>query len=1037
MSPKRSLISRIIAKPITVLMLFLSLIGMGVIAYMRIPVNLLPEGFQSSSVTIWIPAFDTSPLENEDKITRPVEEIIRSIPGIKQISSRSGDSGSRIYIEFSPKTDIDMAYMEVKDRIERIKHNFPDKVDRYFCFRFNLDTDLPIFMMAVTYDDEVARPFQLAEDIIKARIEGVDGVANVGMDGLVDEAVRIFLDPGKVEGHKVNLYDLITRMSTDNFTRPAGRILDSDRRYNLRVDSHYQTLVEVEEFPVSRDLELKDIGEVVLGRSYRDFVMRVNGKPGLFVGISKESQKNTVEVCRAVEAELARLEADPRLEGFEFLVYMNQREIIESSLNVLKTSMAWGGLFALIILYLFLRHKRATFIVALSIPTSILMALVVVFFSGNTINILSLAGFTLAVGMLVDNAIVVTENIFRRKSSGLSAADASARGATEVGTAILMATCTTIVVFLPLIFFQEDQGLRLVLAEIGLPISFSLIASLFSALAFIPLATTYLIWRDKRKKTVAPAFLKSYHSQGPVARFYEKGTRWIQSHRFAAVIIAFAVVALIDPVGKKVDRTLEEGGGGHGIEVSVDLPRHYTIDEANTVFRKLEDFTRTKLDEYQLDAYLSIFERDGGRLLYFHKDGTDPRLIRDLPKKLLGALPRLPGVSYDMRIEGADNSRKEFRVEISGPDSRLLADIAFDLKQRLRQIPEFTNVRTDIEEGRDEVRIEVDRDLAARFGVDPQVLRGTVAWGLGGQRLPDYIVNGDEYRMQIEYEEALVESLELIRNMEITSNQGARLPLASLANLTVTKGPAVIRRQNGNTTMGITATPLTDNVYTLSRKISETMRDFDFPRGYSWTEKGGIAEFEEKATEIMLAFLMSLALVFILMGILFESFILPFTVILSVPFSILGGLVLLLVTGVPLDVNGMVGFILLAGIVVNNAIVLVDHINRLRRLEGLSRKDAVIRGGRERLRPILMTAMTTIFGLLPMAIPDVFATSEAGSVFSYRSLAIVVLGGLAFSTLFTVLFIPLFYTLLDDLWNALKRTFVKVLATTPAEDTVA
>lgn len=1029
MNPKRSIVAAVINKPITVLMIFLSLMGTGVIAYMRIPVNLLPEGFQSSVVSIFIPCPGSSPLENEDKITKPIEEIVRSIPGVKEISSSSFDSGSNVIVEFTPKTDIDLAYMEVRDRIERIKHNFPDRVDRYYCYRFNLDTDLPVIAMAVVYEDDIPNPFALAEDIIVARLEAVDGVARVNVEGLVDEAVRIFLDPSKVQGHNVNLYDLVTRMATDNFTIPAGRIMDGERRYNLRVDSHYRTLAEVEEYPVDRNLKIGDVGKVVLGRAYRDSVMRLNGKQGLFFGISKESQKNTVEVCRTIEAEIARLENDPRLEGFNFFVYMNQREIIESSLNVLKTSMAWGGAFALIVLYLFLRHKRATLIVALAIPTSIMMALVVVFFAGQTINILSLAGFTLAVGMLVDNAIVVTENIFRHKSSGGAPAEASAQGAAEVGTAILMATCTTIIVFLPLIFFQDDQFLRLMLAEIGLPISFSLIASLLTALGFIPLATTYMIWRGRKGADETPAFLKAYHEQGRLSRGYERAISWVMRHRLGAVLIAVAFFMTILIAQENMNKALEESGGGHGVTVRVELPSHFNLDEANDIFRKLEAFTEEHFDEYEIDAYLSIFDKEGGRLQYFPRPGADLMKLKELPRKVQKALPRLAGVKYDLRIEGADDSRKEFRIEITGPDSRVLSEIAFGLRDKLREIDEITNVRTDIEKGRNEVQIEVDRDLAVKFDVDPQVLRGTVAWGLGGQRLPDYMANGDEVRMQLEYEEALVESLELIRNMEITSNQGARLPLAALANLTVTKGPAVIRRQNGNTTLGISATPITDNVYTVSRKVSEIMEGYTFPRGYSWVEKGGAAEFEEQAVEAMKAFGMSVALVFILMGILFESFILPLTVLLSIPFAVLGGMWLLVITRVPLDMVGFVGFILLAGIVVNNAIVLIDHINRLRHT-GLSRIDAVIQGGRERLRPIMMTALTTIFGLLPMAIPEWFSSSEAGSVFSYRSLAIVVLGGLAFSTVFTVFVIPLAYTLFDDLGSVLRKVFMGSLKRT-------
>ncbi len=1023
MSSRSSIIARIIRKPITVLMLFLSLIGTGVIAYLKIPVNLFPEGFAESAVTIWIPSPDSSPLENEDKITRPVEEAIRSIPGVKSIGSQSGGFGSEIYVEFGHRVDIDLAYAEVRDRIERIRHNFPDKADRYYCYRFNLDTDLPVLGLAVMYDDTIANPFTLAENIIQNRLEGVNGVARTEVMGLIDEAVRVFLDPAKVQGHKVNLYDLIMRMSTDNFSRPAGRVMDGGRRYNLRVESRYRNLVEVEQFPVSDYLKIKDIGTVERGYTYRDWVARVNGKDALIFFISKESQKNTVQVCSDILAEIEALKKDSRLEGFEFNIFFDQKEIIESSLRTLKTSMAWGGLFALIVLFFFLRHLGATFIVALSIPTSIMIALVVVFFAGHTINILSLSGFTLALGMLVDNAIVATENIFRRKSDGLPPAEASARGAGEIGTAILMATLTTIVVFLPLIFIPEDKNLRLVLGEIGLPISFSLLASLLSALAFIPLATTYLVrWKDMNAAN-APAFLLAYRSRGKLAVLYEKTMGWILEHRFGAVFIAFLIFSSTQPARQMVKPALEEGGGDARLTVRVDLPDNFTLEEANRTFRKLEAFTDTKKDEYKIDLYVSIFSKRSGRLQYHLLKDADFDFRKELPKKIEEELPRLAGVTYDLEIEGADTNRKDFRIEITGPDSRRLADIAFELKTRLKNISEITNVRTDIEKGRDEVRIEVNRELAGKFDVAPEVLRGTVAWGLGGQRLPDYTGDGDEIRMQIEYEEVPIESLEMIRNMFITSNKGAQIPLSSLARLAVGRGPTTIVRKDGKTTMGITATRLSDNVYTISRKVTEVMETFDFPRGYSWTEKGGFRQYEEKVSDIKYAFTLSVTLVFILMGILFESFILPLSVLLSIPFAFTGSMWLLATTGIPLDVNGMVGFILLAGIVVNNAIVLIDHINRLRR-SGLPRTEAIIRGGRERLRPIMMTALTTICGLLPMAMPTLFSPGEGESVFPYRSLAVVVLGGLALSTFFTVFIVPLTYTLLDDLGKVIKKLFV-------------
>ncbi|MBU0754518.1 MAG: efflux RND transporter permease subunit, partial [Planctomycetes bacterium] len=1014
MSASSPIIGRIINRPITVLMMFLSLIGMGVIAYVKIPINLLPEGFSSSNITIWTPYNDSSAMEVEEKLTEPIEETVRTIPGIKSIRSRSTTSGSRVRVEFMPHIDMDMAYCEIKDRMERIKPDFPEAVRDYYCFRFNMDTDIPIIFMAVLYDDDVKNPFTLAEEVIKAQLEGVDGVANIGVRGLIDDAVRVFLDPAKVRGHRVDLYNLITRMARDNFAQPAGTIKDGDRRYNLRTNAKYLSLEEIEEYPVNEHLKIKDIGEVVLGRTYRDEVSRVNSKEAMIFAISKESQRNTAETCNAIEAAVEKLKMDKRLRGFQFLTFFNQREIIESSLHTLETSLAWGGLFAVIVLYIFLRNIRATLIVAMAIPTSILIALVVIFFSGRTFNILSLAGFTLAVGMLVDNAIVVIENITRHQALGKKPSEASALGAGQVGVAILMATLTTIVVFLPLIFLQEDNNLRLMLSEVGLPISFSLLASLMTALVFIPLSTTYLI-RLKTKKTGdgMTAAIRAYHKPGLTGRIYERGLRWTMSHRFGAFFIALLILSSTQAVAPLIEPAFEEGGGGGMVSVDVELPSHFTLTEANGVFSQLEDFAEAHLEDYSIDAYSVSFDRRGGEFEIYLKDDTDVMFVKKLPERVRKDLPVIPGIRYDLGMEGSNEERRDIRIEISGPDSKTLTEIAFELKDRLKLVPELTNIRTDIERGMDEVHVEVDRELAQKFDVNPEVLRGTVAWGLGGQRLPDYDDEGREIRMQIEYDEADVENLDILKNLGVSTNQGGVIPLDALSELVVTQGPGSIVRRNGRTIMGITASPMVDNMYTVSRKVGEVMKNFDFPQGYQWTEEGGRAAFEEQVGDLAKAFFLSVTLVFILMGILFESTVLPLSVLLSVPFACTGSIYLLAISGVPLDANGMVGFILLAGIVVNNAIVLIDHINMLR-TTGLDRTAAILQGGRERLRPIFMTAMTTIFGLLPMALPTVFSSGGDGAVFSYRSLAVVVLGGLTLSTLSTLFVVPLFYTFLDD-----------------------
>lgn len=1016
----RGLAHTLVSRPITILMLFLTLIGTGVLAYKRIPLTLLPSGLTETSLSVFLPYPGAGPQEVEDQLTRPVEEELRTIPGITEIYAVSSEGFSNLNVSFGNSVDMDLAYAEVRDRIERIRARLPPEMDRYRIRRWNSNTDMPVMWIGVQYDDSSDDPFGPIERIAVPRLEGVDGVAQVGLNGVVDEAVRVFVDMDKAAGYGIDLGAVIRQMQADNFTLPAGQVDDGQRTFALRIDARFQDVDEIRRYPVGNGRVLEDIAEVVRARGYRDMVWRINGRPAVGMSISRESDENTIAVCERAEAAIAELEADPRMAGVTFNVFFNQRETILEAVDGLKGSALWGGLFAVIVLFIFLRDVRMTILAALAIPASLLSAVMAVYFGGHSLNLVSLAGFTLGIGMLVDNAVVVIESIARKRAQGRPRLFAASEGAGEVGVAVLTATLTSIVVFVPLAFMDGDRNTQVMMKQVGLPISWSLLASLLVALVFLPTFTSRLMASRARGDDRATL------DAGRIGRLYQGTMGWVLSHRFGAVLLLLLLVQFANWCGQNLRATTASNDGDGGTRIEVDLPSTYTLGDANGVFLALESWAEEHSGPLGYDFYSSRFDRRDGTLTIWPEEDL-PQIDRDaLPQRLREVLPELPGVELTVGFD--TQGGKELRIDVNGPDSGVLADLSETIKERLarlrhtdedgREVPLLENLRTDLDQGLDEVHLDIDRERASELGVSADSIRGMVSWGLGGQRLPDLIEGDREIRVQIEYGQSDEESLEFVRNLGLYTDQGTVVPLASVARMSFDKALGALVRRDARTTMGVTGNPSGDNLFATNQAVAEALAQVPFPEGYSWTMEGGREDFEADMSELFLTLGFSVLLVYLLIAILLESVMIPVSILISILLALQGVMITLWLTNSAMQTMVGVGMVLLAGIVVNNAILLLDRVQRLR-AGGLDRTAALIHGGRDRLRPILMTALTTIFGLMPMAVPQAFPGQTRNS--GYEVMAITVAGGLAFSTLFTLVVVPLFYSFFDDLGNLLAR----------------
>lgn len=984
-------------KPITVLMFFLALLVLGVISYTRIPVELLPRGFTDPFLAIFLPYRNANPTIIEEQITRPVEESLSTLRRLKEISSVSSANQSQVRLKFDSGTNMKVAYAQVQDRLDRARLDFPDEVEQERIWKFNTE-DTPILFLGISVSEDVEDPFYLLETQIERALNRIDGVAKVDIHGVYQKVIRIDLDPEKIKKHRLNLYELTQFLRKNNFSLPIGDLREGDKQYFVRSEGYFKTLQEIEELPLNNFLKLKDVSTIRYGFSRKDFVTRINLNQAYYCALYKESTANTVDVCKAVSHFLnEEVPQNPKLKGFNCHTLWSQGDIIENSLNNLSETLYGGAILALLVLFIFLRDIKMTILIVLAIPISLLMTLVIMYFNGDTLNLLTMMGMTLGVGMLVDNTVVVVENIDRLKQQGLSNWDASLFGTSQVALAVISSTATTLVVFLPLMLMNDSAEFKFFMTRLGLPVCVSLVASLFVAMVFVPLGSTWLQSKKKIKQTTPSLLL----------RFGERLFRWIILHRFDSTVLLILLLSSASYPFSQLGKNSEGQSESRRVMIDLELPKHFDIYQTNDVFIQFEKLLYDRRKELDIEYVLSRFsDRNGSIRLFLLKTEEATLSVKEINEKIKALFPKLPGVQLTMNWESEAQDTK-IDIELVGPDTQTLEKIANEVKERLRLIPELENIDTTQENKGDELHIYLNRETSFDLGIVPDIVVATISYGLRGSRLPDFKGQDREIPMLIQYEEDEASPIR-IQNMTVFSKKGIELPFSAFSTIEIAQAPSEIQRENHKTIQKVTAVPVEGNLELLRNKINQVLAGLELPRGYEINPGSRFRKQDENNEAMLWTFMMSVIFVFLLMGILFESFVLPFSILTSIPFALLGVAWILHLTSTPFEVMSGIGLVILAGIVVNNAIVLVDCINRLRKA-GYDRTEAIVQSGIQRLRPILITALTTVVGLIPMAIGQ---SSVVG--LPYSPLGRTVIGGLVASTILTILVIPLFYTFCDD-----------------------
>ncbi len=1039
---KRWLPAFSVHRPVTVAMVFLALLVLGGIAWNRIPLEAFPSGFVLNKLWVYTPYGDASPRETERDVLRPMEERLSTAPGVKEMNGHAGTGSARLRLEFHRSIGMDVAYNAVVDRMERAMADLPDEIRNYYIRKLD-PNDSPVIWAGVSVPEAVEDPHTLMTEVVAKRLERVPGVGQVDTWGADPKAVFVDFRLDSLLAHGVSMGDVIGTLSGDNFQLASGRIVDDGKVRYVRSLARWESIADIEAVPIGRGLVLGDVADVEYRLDLDPSINHIDGKDGAGLSVRKESDANTVAVTAAVREAMAELEADPRLAGARFVTFFDQGEVIDGSVHDLLSTAATGGLCAVVVLFVFLRQAPLTLLIAACIPFTLLLTVTLLYFTGGSLNLLTLMGLMLAVGMVVDNAIVVVEAIYARRQQGEHPDEAAIEGAADVNLAITLSTLTTMVVFLPVILMSEDANFSFFMGQLGMPVVWALGASLLVALVFTPVTTT-LLGRGKAGQPGGGLKPEPRWITWLTTR-YRRTLSWVLTHRAdaALAIFAFSFLTFVVPV-ESVGCEGGEDTEGTQFTVRFEVPADWTYYERLDVVTAFEDFVEENRERWGVrthSAELGASSTRGQLEVYLEEDREAGQIaVDEVVKEAREDLPELPGIDAQIgwkRQEGDD--RTTMTITLRGDDMTTLEELGTSIQAMARGIDGVAMAWADMEEGAgEEMRLYADRAALARYGLTATSVGRTVGFALRGTRLPDYHDDGNEVSVAARFRYEDRADMDRLLDFPLWSpaTMGS-VPLRAVVDPEVTPGMGSIWREDRVTGYPVTIEldPEADPS-AVRATITDALDGVPFPRGYSYELGGRWKNQEADLESTLMALGLSIVFVFIIMGVLFESFLLPLSIITSIPMAMVGVYWTLYLSGTPLDIMGQLGVVVLVGVVVNNGIVLVDLVTRLRKEFEAAQDDrvtartrALVEAGGQRLRPILMTALTTIFGLLPMAL----GTSSFLGM-PYAPLGRVVAGGMVAGTLLTLFLVPYLYTLLDDMGVTGLRWARWVFGAAPAPD---
>ena len=992
-------------RPVTTVVVFVALAMVGLIASRLLPLEKFPD-IEFPGIFIQIPYEGSTPEEIERLITRPVEEALATLSGVEQMFSSSSEGQSQVFLRFNWDQSMGAKGIEARAKVDGIRQQLPDDVRRIFVFTGSLG-DQPVLQLRISSERDLSDSYDLLDRLLKRRLERIDGVSRVELQGVDPREIRILMKPDLLAAHGVDIAQLRDLMLSSNFAVSAGKITAGDQRFSVRPSGEFTSVEQIRELVVNAEgLRLRDIADVELITPERNYGRHLDRDYAIGIAINKTTGTNLVDVTDRVMAEVEEVSKLPQMRGISIFSLDNQGDSVRESLSDLLTAGALGGLLALVVLYLFLRQVSTTLIVTASVPFSLMITLGALYFAGLSLNILSMMGLMLAVGMLVDNAVVITESIFRHRNEKPDEPHASTLdGVREVGLAVIAGTATTIIVFAPIIF-GADTDITIFLTHVAITIIVALLASLLIAQTLVPMLAA---------RIAVPPQPKTGALISRITRRYVASLEWIISHRWwtALGILLVCVIGVLPMALQLVKFDMFPQDVGRRLFMPYHIEGQHSLERIEATVDTIEEYLYSRQEEFNIRSVYSYYdlERAESTLLLTDEDDATlstreviERIEKDLPTIAIGK----PSFQFDQQGGGAG-----FTIQISGDSTEVLNELGVNVVRALSSVEGLKDVRSDAESGDREVRVNIDRTRAAAVGLSTADIAQAIAIAMRGENLREFRGETGEVEVRIAFRSDDKQSVEQLADLPLYTPDGERITLGAVATMHIGKAPDVIRRTDRQTAVILSANLEEDySAEDVRPRVNSLMEQIELPPGYSWKEGRGFERQDETAQMMTQNILLGIACIFLVMAALFESLLLPFSIILgSIVFSIFGVFLFFAATGTTFSFMAMIGIMILIGVVVNNGIVLVDHVNNLR-LEGMPRDKAIVLAGRDRLRPILMTVATTIVGLTPLAMGT---TQIGGDGPPYYPMARAIIGGLAFSTVVSLLVVPALYLYFDSL----------------------
>lgn len=995
-------------RPVTAVMFFVVLVVIGLIAGFRLQMEYFPA-IDVPFLMVDIPYVGSTPAEIERTITHPVEDALAALPGIQKMQSTSRADDAQIMLQFKWGENVAVKAVQAREKIDAIRADLPSDLQRYTVQKFST-SDQPILQLRIASSRNLSNSYALLDRVLKRPLERIPGVARVDINGVQAPELQIQVSAERLAAHGVSLNQLYQRLKQANFSLSAGEVSDGGKRWRVQPQGQWRDLDDVRALPVNaQGLKLGDIAQVTLQPAKMDFARDLNGRPAIGVDIYKERNANLVQVGSAVTKYVDGVRGDPQMHGINVYALQDSAKGVTSSLRELAEAGAIGVLLSVLVLYFFLRDWPSTLMVSLAIPVCFVITLGCMYFFGISLNILSMMGLLLAVGMLVDNAVVVVESIYQyREKYPDKPWYCAVAGTQAVGIAIAAGTLTSVIVFLPNVF-GEKNDISIFLTQVAITMAIAHIASWLVAVSLVPMLSSRL---------PPPKFLNRKTLVTRLRDRYARVVAWTLAHRrwSMAGVFALLVLSFWPMTHMKVDMFAQSES--RQLFLNWHLNGQYRLPQLAVAVNKIDGWLLAHKKELEIKSVYTYYsETQGNSTTIMLSEGRDAhRSSAEIMEAIRKGLPKIAIGSVDFNQQ--NNGSAPVEVSLRGDSTAQLEQLSDTLVPVLARLPSLRDVHAAERGGDREVAVHVDRVRAKQYGFDAQSVGNYVAVALRGMPLSEYRQGDREVPVWLRFANSDTASLDDLSDYQLRRDDGTQIPLLSMVQVTTHPVATAIDRTDRQTTVTIRAN-LADGKTTedARKEINNVMKAVTLPPGYHWAFGDNFDNAQQAGNQMAFNMLIALVLVYVVMCCMFESLIFPAAILTTFIFSVLGVFWLFWATGTTFSIMAAIGILILMGVVVSNGIVMIVHINMLRH-HGMGRTQALIAGASERLRPILMTMGTAILGMLPLCLTD---AQLGGNGPPYSPMARAIAGGLLFSTIVTLLALPVIYALLDDSRMAVRR----------------